>query len=334
MKKYRDAKFIFVVGIGGSDLASKAVWSALALHRTNIDKKIFFLEAPDSREYAEVEDFVKNGAVDPKDVALIVVSKSGETEETLETFHKMFAILSEKFGESIADRGLVISTEGTPLWKLAKEKKMKRLTWDDNIGGRFSAFTVAHTTVISLSGLDAEAFVQGGEEMAAKCENQKTEDNPAKKLAKNIFGWRKNGVEILDLFFFNAELEDLGKWCRQLIAESLSTITPAVSIGPTDLHSMLELYLGGPKNRYTIFVRSLREIENSVNEAAYENVLKTYEKEGLPFMKYEIESINEKELGSFMAFMMAMTVELAKLLKVNPYDQPAVDEYKKSLHNL
>jgi len=332
MEKYQNSKFIFVVGIGGSDLASKAVWHAMTLHKPEITKKIFFLESPDAREYEEIENFVKNEMASLEDIVLIAVSKSGQTAETLETFHKTFEILSEKFGGPITERIIVISTEDTPLWKLAKEKKIKRLAWEDNIGGRFSAFTVAHTTVLRIAGLDANAFAEGGKEMIAKCK-KRTKDNPAKRLAKDILENYKNGANILDFFIFNSELEDLGKWCRQLIAESLAMITPTVSIGPTDLHSMLELYLGGPEDRFTIFIKSLHEIENSINESAYENVAKAYEKAKLPFIKYEMEEISEKELGNFMAYMMAVTVELAKLLKINPYDQPAVENYKKSLRN-
>jgi glucose-6-phosphate isomerase len=326
--KYQNAKFIFVVGIGGSDLASKAVWNALTLHKPDVDKKIFFLESPDSREYNELENFVKNEIASLKEIVLVVVTKSGKTAETLEAFHKTFDILSEKFGEPITKKVLVISSKDTPLWKLAEEKNIEKLKWEGNVGGRFSAFTIAHITVLSIAGLNVENFLAGKKEMEEKC---KEGDNPALHLAKNIFENYKSGFNILDFFIFNSELEDLGKWCRQLIAESLAMITPTVSIGPTDLHSMLELYLGGPKNRFTIFIQSLHEIDNSVNESAYENVCRAYDEAGLPFIKYEMEKINEKELGSFMAYMMATTIELAKLLEVNPYDQPAVEEYKKHL---
>ncbi|MFH0804122.1 MAG: hypothetical protein V1896_00785 [Candidatus Zambryskibacteria bacterium] len=335
-KKYQNAKFVFVVGIGGSDLAGKAVWNAMTLHKPEVEKKLFFLESPDSREYEEVENFVKNEILSPGDITLIAVSKSGETAETLESFHKTFDILSEKFGAPINERVLIISSPNSPLWKLAEQKGIEHLPWEKEVGGRFSAFTVAHTTVLSIAGLNAGAFVEGGTEMEEKCGSMnspqaKDEDNPALHLAKNIFENYKEGFDILDFFIFNSELEDLGKWCRQLIAESLSLITPTVSIGPTDLHSMLELYLGGPKNRFTVFVQSLKEIADSVNESAYKNVTDAYEKAGLPFIKYEMGEINEKELGSFMAFMMATTIELAKLLEINPYDQPAVEKYKKNL---
>ncbi len=339
LEKYQKAKYIFVVGIGGSDLASKAVWQAITSHKPKIEKKIFFLESPDTREYEEVSNLVKNEVIDLEEIVLIAISKSGKTLETLETYHKMFDILSEKFGSPFNKRVLIISSPNSPLWQLAEKSEIEKISWQGDIGGRFSAFTIAHTATLFIAGLDADAFVAGGKEMDKKCQKN-SEDNPAKHLAKNIFNNYQKGADILDFFIFNSELEDLGKWCRQLIAESLSKkneagdrigIVPTVSIGPTDMHSMLQLDLGGPKNRFTIFIRSLFEIKNSVNESAYENVTEAYDKANLPFIKYEIEKINERELGNFMAYMMNTVIELAKLLKVNPYGQPAVEDYKKHL---
>jgi glucose-6-phosphate isomerase len=334
MEKYQNSKYIFVVGIGGSDLASKAVWNAMTLHRpafakASAGKEIFFLESPDAREYEEIENIVKDEIKNLEEVVLIAISKSGKTAETLESFNKSFNILSKKFVD-IAQRTIIISTKDTPLWKTAEEKEIEKMEWPENVGGRFSAFTIPHITVLSIAGLNAHEFVAGGKEMAEKSE-KKTENNQALYLAKNIYDNYKKGINILDFFIFNSELEDLGKWCRQLIAESLAMITPTVSVGPVDLHSMLELYLGGPKNRFTIFIRSLREIENSINETAYENVTSAYEKANLPFEKIDMPEINEYELGKFMALMMATTIELAKLLEVNPYDQPAVEEYKRNI---
>jgi len=346
MEKYQSSKFIFVVGIGGSDLASKAIWHALTLHKPEVEKKIFFLESPDSREYKEVENFVKNEVTNLEEVALIAISKSGQTAETLEAFHKTFDILSEKFAvsktpfempqsqkgvfDTLNKRVLIISSPNSPLWKLAEQKGIECLAWEGDVGGRFSAFTTPHITVLSIAGLNADAFVAGGNEMKEKCKVE-NENDPAIHLAKNIFDNYKNGVNILDFFIFNSELEDLGKWCRQLIAESLSLITPTVSIGPTDLHSMLELYLNGPKNRFTVFIKSLYEIKDSINESSYENVTKAYEQAELPFIKYEMPEINERELGKFMAFMIEVTLDLAEKLGVDPYDQPAVEKYKKNI---
>ncbi|MEK7200625.1 MAG: hypothetical protein AAB672_00635 [Patescibacteria group bacterium] len=323
MEKFKKSKYIFVIGIGGSDLASKAVWDAITLHKKT-DKKIYFLESPDEREYEEIENIVENEIKKLEDFVLIVVSKSGETAETLETFNKIFEIMSKMPFDTINERILIISTPNSTLWKIAEEKEAEKIEWEGNTGGRFSAFTVAHTTVLSIAGLDVENFIIGSKEI---------KEEETKHLARNIFDNYKNDFNILDFFIFNSELEDLGKWCRQLIAESISLITPTVSIGPVDLHSMLELYLGGPKNRFTIFILSLKENQNNINQTAFENVTDAYQKAGLPFIKYEMAEINEKELGSFMAFMMATTIELAKLLGVDPYDQPAVEEYKSEIRS-
>jgi glucose-6-phosphate isomerase len=332
MDKYKDSKFIFVAGIGGSDLASKAVWNAMTLHKPDVEKKIFFLESPEAREYEEIKKLTEDEILNPNEFALIAISKSGKTAETLESFHKTFDILSEKFGDFTAERTLVISTKDSQLWKIAEEKNIERLEWEGDVGGRFSAFTKVHTTVLTIAGLLAEDFVAGGEEMKTKC-SEDNSDNPAKHMAKNIFDYHEKGANILDFFIFNSELEDLGKWCRQLIAESISLITPTVSLGPTDLHSMLELYLSGPKDRFTIFIKSSDEICGSINNTAYEDVAAAYSKAELPFVKYDMEKINEKELGSFMAFMIATTLELAKLLHIDPYDQPAVENYKSEIQN-
>lgn len=339
LENFKNAKYIFVVGIGGSDLASKAVWSAMTLHKPGNSKKLFFLESPDLREYEELEHFAQSEIFATEQITLIAISKSGKTAETLEAFHKVLGILSEKFGQSAEERVLVISTKDSPLWKLADEKGLAKIEWEGDVGGRFSAFTAVHTTVLEIAGLDADAFVSGGAEEKAINEKD-SENNRAAELAKIIFRNYKKGFSILDLFFFNSELEDLGKWCRQLVAESLGKenekgkrvgLTPMVSIGPTDLHSMLQLDLGGPKDKFTLFIKSEREINGTVNEKAYGDTVAAYQNAGLPFSKYEMPEINEKELGRFMAFMMAVTIELSNLLLVNPYNQPEVEEYKKYL---
>lgn len=296
----------------------------MTLHKVGVNKKVFFLEAPDNREYEEIEHFVFNEVGSADEVALIAISKSGSTTETLDAYHKTFDILSERFGRPIMERVLIISSPHAPLWKLAEMKSMACLQWEGDIGGRFSAFTAPHIAVLQIAGLNAEKFLSGKNDA-------KEEDST--RLAEKIFENYKNGAVMLDFFMFNSELEDLGKWCRQLIAESLSTLTPAVALGPVDLHSMLELYLGGPKTRFTIFLRSKSEIKGSVNEFAYQNVTKAYERKGLPFEKFEMEEINERDMGRFMEIMMKTTVKLGALLGVDPYGQPAVEEYKSQISN-
>ncbi len=319
LAKFKSAKYIFVIGIGGSNLASKAVWTAINANKKS-DKKVFYIESPDDSEYREIESFVTDEIANLEEVVVFTISKSGNTQETLSAFHKIFDMLSEKFGRAIDERLVFISSPDSPLYKLGQEKGATILEWEGDIGGRFSAFTIAHTAVLEVAGLDVAQFKKG---------NAVADQAEAERLAQEIFENFKHDIKILDIFVWQNELETLGKWIRQLIAESLARITPTVSIGPTDLHSMLELYLEQPNSRYTIFLNSTKEIEESeINKEAYQNTVAEFKKRGLAFCQYEMEKINEYELGRFMAFMIAVTLKLGELLKLNPLDQPEVENYK------
>ncbi len=339
-KIFEGVSNIFVIGIGGSNLAGKAIYDAMRREDLLEQKtKLIFIESPDSDEYKDLENFIKIELLAGQKFGIIASSKSGETRETIESFKNIYKTLEDS-GVEITKSTLVITKEGSELFNIAKEKGIRIASWSGEIGGRFSAFTKVHLLPILLSGLNIEKFISGAKENLNKYGVEDTESNTALSLATSISEHYENGIEILDLFFFEDELETLGKWCRQLIAESIGKkneegnrvgLTPTVSIGPRDLHSMLELYLGGPKNRFTLFVASKNG--KGVNNSAYDSTVKAYEEAGLPFVEYKFDVIDEKEIGEFMIFFMIMTVQLAKLLLVNPFDQPAVEEYKRGLTN-
>lgn len=331
---------IFVIGIGGSNLAGKAVYDAMRREDLLDNKvKLVFIESPDKEEYGDLESFIKIEIGAKEKFGIIASSKSGETRETIEGFQNILNII-EKYDPEITKNSLVITKEGSSLDNSAKTRGVKTVSWTGEIGGRYSAFTKVHLLPIMLSGIDGGKFLSGARSVLEKYSSDNIETNTALQLATSIFEKYKSGIEILDLFFFENELETLGKWCRQLVAESIGKkdsdgkevgITPTVSIGPRDLHSMLELYLGGPKNRFTLFIASKNT--KGVNDSAYVSTTRAYEEADLPFMEYKFDEINESEVGEFMLFFMMMVVHLAKLLSVDPFDQPAVEEYKKNIHN-
>jgi len=166
---------------------------------------------------------------------------------------------------------------------------------------------------------------------------------------------------------FNSELESLGKWYRQLLGESIGKekdkdgnsinfgITPTVSVGSTDLHSMGQLYIGGPKDKLTTFIwaalpKNTQDISSSlfpnlvegidgkttqyVMDAILDGTKNAYEKNKLPFMEVVMENISEKSLGEFMQFKMMEMLYLGKLLNINPFDQPSVEEYKSEVRKI
>ena len=169
------------------------------------------------------------------------------------------------------------------------------------------------------------------------------------------------GKTINDNFIFHPELESLGKWYRQLLGESIGKehdrdmkvvrigITPTVSIGSTDLHSVGQLYLGGPEDKLTTFISAeFNKRGNAITpevfagaeegiagkkpadvaEAILKGVKIAYEKKGLPFMEVLLPDITPASLGAFMQWKMMEMMYLGELFNVNPFDQPNVESYK------
>ena len=157
-----------------------------------------------------------------------------------------------------------------------------------------------------------------------------------------------------DLFLFDSDLENLGKWHRQLVGESLGKdgqgITPLVSMGSVDLHSMVQLYLAGPKDKFTTFVTLERgeAVKVQPMDAGYDDIVpyvtnktlaevmaailagtkEAYQKRALPFVSLDLESASERELGYFFQFKLVEVMCLAKLMGVDVFGQSCVEEYK------
>ena len=167
---------------------------------------------------------------------------------------------------------------------------------------------------------------------------------------------------INDNFIFAPQLESVGKWYRQLMGESIGKetdltgttvhtgITPTVSVGSVDLHSVTQLYLGGPRDKVTTFVSTAAHDSDAkvpadqmfptlvehlggvsaskIMNAILQGVKKTYKSQGLPFMEIELESVSPREIGAFFQFKMIEMMYLGKLLNINTFDQPQVELYK------
>ena len=194
------------------------------------------------------------------------------------------------------------------------------------------------------------------------CIENDLDQNPALIPATLLFLNLKAQKTINDNFFFAPQLESLGKWYRQLMGESIgkendidgktirSGINPTVSIGSTDLHSMGQLYLGGPADKFTTFIWA-RNHEDAVSlpknplmpelvpnlhgksaqqimEAILEGTKTAYSKQEIPYMEIVLAEISAYTLGEFLQFKMIEMMYLGKLMNVNTFDQPNVELYK------
>ena len=363
-KKTSDLKYILVIGIGGSNLGAKAVYDAL---RGYFDPlclgtypKILFLDTADPTFLKAVAKFLSEEIKSQNEIIVNAVSKSGETTETIFNLEGVAEILKKRFGDFVS-RLVITTKEGSHLHKKAIAMGVDVLTLPESVPGRFSVFSPAGLFPLALAGFDIESLLKGARETVEENLLVAPENQAAFKAAF-LFHHYDKGRKISDFFTFSPNLESLGKWYRQLVAESTGEekktvlgvkrigITPTVSVGSTDLHSMGQLYLSGPMERTTTFVYAsksnvdfkwvtgnifaekehvLPDKPRDLMKAIFGGTKETYRKKGLPFLEIDLEEINENSLGRFMQFNMIQIMLLGKLLKINPFDQPNVESYKK-----
>ena len=349
-------KYIIHIGIGGSVLGTQAIYEALvgsydALVPNRLPK-IIFIDTNCSGMIKIIRDLFRV-LQNPEEVVIHVVSKSGTTIETIANFEIIHAFLKERFGE-VKNRVVVTTDRGSKLWTAGETQGFTCLPIPQNVGGRYSVLSAAGILSLSLAGIDTHALREGALLMRGICLEDNEGENVAMISAAILYHHYQKGISIHNSFFFSPELESLGKWYRQLLAESIGKeekgILPIVSIGSNDLHSVAQLYLGGPQNIFTTFVyaedgnkgakvpaipmfsglvpgiaaKDFSEIGNAI----YGGVLAAYKKRALPFVEIIFPEISAKTLGAYVQFKMIETMYLAHLLAVNAFDQPNVEEYK------
>ncbi len=363
-KKTSNLKYILVIGIGGSNLGAKAVYDALRGYfdpfSPRVYPKILFLDTADPAFLKAVAKFLSEEIKNSGEIIVNAVSKSGETTETIFNLGGVAEILKKRF-DDFASRLVITTKDGSHLYKKAVSMGIDVLTLPERIPGRFSVFSPAGLFPLALAGFDIDSLLRGGRDIVTEFFNANME-NKAVINSSFLFHHYNRGKKISDLFVFHPSLESLGKWYRQLVAESTGEekkgllgikkigITPTVSIGSTDLHSMGQLYLSGPIDKTTTFIYAsnldkdfkwtegaifidknhiLPDKPRDLMKAIFGGVKEVYKNKGLPFMEIDLEEISERSLGEFMQLEMLQIMLLGKLLQINPFDQPNVESYKK-----
>jgi glucose-6-phosphate isomerase len=371
-KAGKKLKYLVVIGIGGSSLGAKAVYDALYggfdLIEPGRFPKIMFLETNDPLYLEKFCAFLKTVKT-PEEILLNAISKSGTTTETVANLEIIGAAFKEQFGDAaLHDRLVVTTDENSRLWNLAKTKKITLLPIPEAVGGRYSVFSPAGLFPLHAAGVDLDSFCEGAAVMRKNCIENDLNQNPALISAALLYLNAGAGKTINDNFFFAPQLESLGKWYRQLMGESIGKeqdregsivhagLTPTVSIGSTDLHSVGQLYLGGPQDKFTTFVwvRNVPDpmplpdelftdnlVENLNNksaqkimEAILEGTKAAYSHKELPFMENVLPEISAFTLGEYLQYKMVEMMYLGRLFGVNTFDQPNVELYKKETRKI
>ncbi len=355
-KKTDTLKYVVVVGIGGSNLGTKAVYDALHGYYDIFEPKRFpkmiFLDTQDETVLSKVVPLLSSCS-SKEEFLINAISKSGGTTETMTNLEVLSSSLSQKFSD-ITDRIVFTTDEGSNMHKKATELGIDALLMPKQVGGRFSVLSAVGLFPLALAGFDIAGLRLGAANMRDICGKRVfSDDNPAMISASILYMLSLQGKNINDNFTFLPQLESLGKWYRQLMGESVGKdgkgITPTVSVGSTDLHSVGQLYLGGPKDKITTFIYSTEELTNlavegelrynlvpvikekkihSIMNAIVQGTKIAYKNQELPYMEIGFEKLDEESLGEFIQFKMIEMMYLGHLMDVNTFDQPHVELYK------
>ena len=354
---------VVVIGIGGSYLGAKCAVEALShtfarsLGGKKAAPEIVFAGNNLSEDYlCEMMDLAAG-----RNVACVVISKSGTTTEPAVAFRIVKQFIEQKYGKKEASERIVAVTDAKrgALKSLSTQEGYKTFVIEDNVGGRFSVLTPVGLLPIMLAGYDVKAMLKGAFEMEQACARP-ADDNPAVQYAavRNLL--YKQGKKVEILVSFNPKLQYLGEWWKQLYGESEGKdgkgIFPASVICTTDLHSMGQYIQDGER----ILMETTVTVENSNRSLVIEsdgqnldglNFLAGKHVEecnrmaqlgtqlahidgGVPQMEVTIEKIDEENLGAIFYFFETACGISAYVLGVNPFNQPGVEAYKKNMFAL
>ncbi len=359
----KNIDLVVVIGIGGSYLGAKCALEALShsfatqLSAKKSAPEVVFAGHNLSEEFiAELMDLMKE-----RNVATVVISKSGTTTEPAVVFRIVKQYIEETYGKKEAAERIVAVTDAKKgaLRSLADQEGLKTFVLEDSVGGRFSVLTPVGLLPIALAGFDIRELLKGAAQMEKACA-VRSENNPAIEYAamRNLLYDKGKFIEVL--VTYNPKLQYLGEWWKQLYGESEGKdgkgIFPASVIFTTDLHSMGQYIQDGKRNLMETVITVEKSNRNKkiesdpqnldglnflagkhIEECNYMAELGTklaHIDGGVPQMSISIERINEFNLGSLFYFFEKACGISAYVLGVNPFDQPGVEAYKKNMFAL
>lgn len=359
-KKALNPTALVVVGIGGSNLGTMAVQQAVYgtfYNEQQPEVSVYYADTVDADHTADIILLLEQKLQASESVIVAIVSKSGTTTETVANAQLFIDLLARYQGQAHTRSIVAITDEGSKLWALAQEKGFSRLAIPKDVGGRYSVFSPVGLFPLGLLGVDTKALCAGAQAMLDSC-TASFADNPAALSAAVLATLYESGHTIHDTFLFSSDLEGVGKWYRQLLGESIGKehdrdgklvrvgITPTVSMGSTDLHSVGQLYLGGPRDKVTTFITVAQNktelmapaIQGKSFHAIMDAILRgtqaAYKNNGIPFMICVLPDKNAASIGQLLQWQLCQMVYLGYLLNVNPFDQPNVELYKKETRKI
>jgi len=367
----RNPRILVVIGIGGSCLGTTAVHEMLYGRHYNAGNptlRVYYVDTIDVDMLHEILHLVEEHLKQGDEVIINVISKSGTTTETVVNFEFFFDLVKKYRPQNYQESMVITTDEGSKLWEFGAQAGITCLAVPRQVGGRYSVLSAVGLFPLGLIGVDIDALCAGAADAVNRCTSLTLSENDAVRRAAVLYMHYQAGRMIHDTFVFCVDGESLGKWYRQLVGESLGKafdregklvhvgITPTVSIGSTDLHSVGQLYLGGPRDKVTTFIaiektkyhlivpeyasfeKLVAKIQGksvmSILTAILQGVQHAYMQSGLPFMTIVLPQKNARYIGQLMQMQMLEIMYLGYMFNVDPFDQPQVELYKKETRKI
>jgi len=355
LRRHQD---VLVIGIGGSSLGAKALQQAVApLPPTAGTPRLHFVENIDPYFLQRLLS-----SLDVESTAVLCISKSGGTIETVVQFLILRDWLTRQLGQNTARRHQWVITDPKSGWlrELAERECLPSLPVPPQVGGRYSVLSAVGLVPLAVLGVDIEALLQGAADNATRCVNADITSNPALEMAALcvLLDTRRSKrtavmmpyVNRLQLFvdwYCQLWAESLGKWDRARPGSTPAGTLPVRAMGAVDQHSQLQMYLESRHDKFFTFI----ELETceydlpvplddfdaphfpflkgrslaKVIDAEFRATRQVITDAGHPNMTIRLPVLNAHVLGQLIDLYQRATIYAGLLYGINPLDQPSVE---------
>jgi len=346
-EKIKDCLFL---GIGGSALGPISLLSSLE-HLKKSELKFHFVENPDPVDWN-----LTLSKLNPDTTLVCAVTKSGTTFETISLFMLALNWLTpSRWSENCV---AITDPQKGDLKNFAQKNEIPTLHIHPSLGGRFSIFSPVGLFPLALYGLSVDSFLEGAKKVQESSKKLPNEKNPF-SIFSTYFLKHETKRPIHVCMPYSTRLRSFANWWVQLWGESLGKdkkgFSPIAAVGATDQHSLLQLLRDGPDDKVTCFITidqmgaqtevprlSFNKMQDkpgsfllleghslqTLLQVEYQATSLVLAKQERPNFTIQLSKLDEQNLGALYFFFSVLTALTGTLLKVNPFDQPGVEEGK------
>ena len=352
------ADVLLVIGIGGSYLGAKSAIEMLKKYFGNQGLEIIFVGHQISGTYVnELIEYLKD-----KEFAINVISKSGTTTEPAIAFRIFKNLIEQRYGVEESKKRIYATTDKArgALKGLATTMGYETFIVPDDVGGRYSVLTPVGLLPIACSGVNIQEMMDGAAKAHADFHDLNLDTNLAMQyaMARNLL--YRNGKAIEILVNYEPCLTYFAEWWKQLYGESEGKDGKGIWVSSasfsTDLHSLGQMIQEGERNIFETVLQVANPISEQVipfdeanldglnflagktmdyvNKQAFLGTLLAHVDGGVPNIVVEMPNISAYTYGYLAYFFEFACGVSAYTLKINPFNQPGVEAYKKNMFAL